>query len=67
MQMALCIVLNYACFLYFVRYRPYSFKYKKRRIRNYIAIFHEIALIVFEILMLILGILDAYVKNNSIK
>ena len=58
MQMSLCIILNIACLLYFSRARPYSFKFKRRRIRNYIAIFNEVALIVFEFLMLALAILD---------
>lgn len=40
MQMAMCIPLNVATLLYFIRARPFSFKYKKRRIRNYIAIYH---------------------------
>ena len=58
MQMSLCVILNTACLLYFSRARPYSFKFKKRRIRNYIAIFNEVALIAFEFLMMALAILD---------
>lgn len=56
-QMSLCIPLNVLCLLYFIKARPYSFKFKKRRFRNYIAIFNEATLIIFEILMLALGML----------
>lgn len=64
LQLSLCIALNVACLLYFSRARPFSFKYRKRRIRNYIAIFHEVALIGFELLMLALAILDRDLKTS---
>ena len=67
LQMSLCIVLNIACLLYFSRGRPYSFKFKKRRIRNYLAIFNEAALIFFELLMLILAIMDRDGKTAAEK
>ena len=65
--MSLCIVLNTACLLYFSRARPYSFKFKKRRIKNYIAIFNEVALIIFEFLMLVLAILNRDKVSNTEK
>ena len=64
LQMGLCIPLNVLCLLYFIRARPYSFKYKKRRFRNYIVIFNEVSLILFEFLMLALGILDRDKKSS---
>jgi hypothetical protein len=67
LQMALCIPLNVLCLLYFSRARPFSFKYRKRRVRNYIAIYHEVALIIFEILMLVLGIMDRDLSSSSSK
>lgn len=63
LQMSLCIPLNVACLLYFSRARPFSFKFNKRKIRNYVAIFHEVALIFFELLMLVLGIMDRDLKT----
>ena len=62
--MSLCIALNVASLLYFSRARPFSFKYRKRKIRNYIAIFHEVALIIFELLLLALAILDRDLKSS---
>lgn len=44
-QMVLAIALNFLALLYFIRARPYSFKYHKYRIKNYLAIFHEASLI----------------------
>jgi hypothetical protein len=63
LQMSLCIALNVACLLYFSRARPFSFKYRKRKLRNYIAIFHEVSLIIFEFLLLSLGIMDRDMKT----
>ena len=40
LQMSLCIPINILSLLYFIKSRPYSFKFHKRRIRNYIAIFN---------------------------
>ena len=56
--MSLCIPLNVLFLLYLSKARPYSFKYKKKRFRNYIVIFNEGSLILFEFMMLVLGILD---------
>lgn len=58
LQMGLCLPVNVLCLMYFIKARPYSFKFRKRRLRNYIAIFHEAALLIFELLMLILGVYD---------
>lgn len=59
LQMGLAIPLNVLTLLYFCRARPYSFKFSKYRIKNYVAIYHEVALIIFEFLMLTLGIKDS--------
>ena len=58
LQMGLAIPLNVLTLLYFIRARPYSFKFRKYRIKNYLVIYHEVALILFEFLMLTLGIKD---------
>jgi len=59
LQMGLCIPLNVLALLYFCKARPYSFKFKRYRIKNYIVIYHEVCLIIFEFLMLTLGIKDS--------
>ena len=46
-QMGLAIPLNTLFLLYIIKSRPYSFKFKKKRFRNYIAIFNEVSLIIF--------------------
>ena len=51
LALGLCIPLNVLFLLYLSRARPYSFKYKKRRFRNYLAIFNEVSLILFEFLI----------------
>ena len=58
LQMSLCIPLNVLCLYYFSKARPYSFKFKKRRLRNYLVIFNEVSLILFEFMLLVLGMLD---------
>lgn len=58
LALGLCIPLNVLFLLYLSRARPYSFKYKKKRFRNYIAIFNEVSLLMFEFLMVALAILD---------
>jgi hypothetical protein len=55
-QMGLAIPLNVLTLLYFSRARPYSFKFQRYRIKNYVVIYHEVCLIIFEFLMLTLGI-----------
>jgi hypothetical protein len=40
LQMSLAIPLNVLALLYFSKSRPYTFKFKKYRIKNYIVIFH---------------------------
>lgn len=45
-QMVLALALNFLALLYFIRARPYSFKYHKYRIKNYLAIFHEASLMI---------------------
>lgn len=40
MQMGLAIPLNVLTLLYYCRARPYSFKFQKYRIKNYVVIFH---------------------------
>ena len=57
-QMGLAIPLNVLTLMYFCRARPYTFKFRKYRIKNYLVIYHEVALIIFEFLMLTLGIKD---------
>lgn len=57
--MGLAIPLNILTLLYFSRARPYTFKFKKYRIKNYIVIYHEVCLIIFEFLMLSLGVKDS--------
>lgn len=47
LQMGLAIPLNILTLLYFSRSRPYTFKFKKYRIKNYIVIYHEVCLIIF--------------------
>jgi len=47
MQMALAIPINFLALLYFSRAKPYSFKEKKYRIKNYIAIYHEACILIF--------------------
>ena len=61
--MSLCIPLNVLFLLYLSKARPYSFKFKKARLRNYIVIFNEASLIIFEFMMLVLGILDRDKKS----
>jgi Mn2+/Fe2+ NRAMP family transporter len=61
LQMSLCLPVNVITLLYFIKAKPYSFKQKNYRIKNYIAIYHEACLIIFELLMLGLGLLQ---KNN---
>jgi hypothetical protein len=61
-QMALAIPLNVLALMYFAKARPYSFKERKYRIKNYLAIFNEAGLIIFEGLMLGLGLLQ---KNGA--
>ncbi len=55
--MSLAIPLNFLTLLYFIRVKPYSFKYKNYRIKNYIAIYQEVCLLIFELLLLILGVM----------
>jgi hypothetical protein len=62
LQMGLAIPLNTLTLLYFIRARPYTFKFFKYRIKNYFAIFHEGCLILLEILMLVLGTMN---QNGS--
>lgn len=62
LQMGLCIPLNVLVLMYFSKARPYSFKFKHYRIKNYFAIFHEICIIILELLLLALGEKD---KNNA--
>lgn len=57
-QLGCSILLNFAVLLYFIRMRPYNFSFKNFRIKNYIAIYHEACLLLFEFLMLILVILQ---------
>lgn len=40
LQMGLCIPLNVLVLLYFCKARPYSFKFKRFRVKNYFAIYH---------------------------
>ncbi len=58
LQMSLCIPLNVLTLLYFCKGRPYTFKFRHYRIKNYVAIYHEACLIIFVLLMLILVIKD---------
>ena len=46
-QMGLAIPLNVLTLMYFCRARPYTFKFRKYRIKNYLVIYHEVALIIF--------------------
>jgi hypothetical protein len=62
LQMGLCIPLNILVLLYFCKARPYTFKFNHFRIKNYFAIFHEASIIIFELLLLILGMQD---QNNA--
>lgn len=62
LQMGLCLPLNILVLLYFCKAKPYTFKFKHLRIKNYFAIYHEACLIIFELFMLILGVKD---KNNA--
>lgn len=39
-QMAVVIPVNFLALLYYARARPYSFKFRKYKIKNYIAIYH---------------------------
>ena len=57
-QMALAIPLNVLALMYFAKARPYSFKERKYKIKNYIAIYNEACLVIFEGLMLGLGLLQ---------
>ena len=67
MQMAVAIPLNVLALLYFSKARPYSFKERKYRIKNYIAIYNEICLIIFESLMLGLGIMQKNLAASTAK
>jgi hypothetical protein len=58
--MGLALVLNTLTLFYFAKTRPYTFKFRKFRIKNYVVIYHEACLIIFELLMLIFG-----VKNSA--
>jgi len=53
--MGVCIVINLLVLLYLAKARPYSFKFKHLRIKNYFAIYHEVCYIGLEILLLIMG------------
>ena len=39
-QIAIALPVNFLALLYYARARPYSFKYRKYKIKNYIAIYH---------------------------
>lgn len=56
--MSLCLALNFLTLLYFCKARPYTFKFRRYRIKNYIAIYHEACLIILELLLLVFVIKD---------
>lgn len=58
LQLSLMIVLNVAVAFYIIKARPYRFKYRRLRIRNYIVIFNEVCLIGFEIGLLVFALMD---------
>lgn len=55
LQMGLAIPINILVLLYYIRARPYSFKVKHYRIKNYLMIINCICLIVLEMLLFGLG------------
>lgn len=57
LQMGIAIPFNILVLYYYSKARPFSFKFKKYRIRNYFAIYHQSCLIIFEMLMLALGLI----------
>jgi hypothetical protein len=57
-QVSLMIVVNIPVVLYLIKARPYRFKYRRLRIRNYMAIFNEVMLIGFEIGLLVFALMD---------
>ena len=58
LQLSLLIVVNVPVAFYLIKARPYRFKYRRLRIRNYIAIFNEVMLIGFEIGLLVFALMD---------
>jgi hypothetical protein len=58
LQMALCLALNALTLLYFCKARPYTFKFRRYRIKNYIAIYHEACLIILELLLFVFVVKD---------
>ena len=46
-QISLMIVVNTPVVFYFIKARPYRFKWRRLRFRNYISIFNEVVLIGF--------------------
>lgn len=47
LQMALAIPLNVLTLMYFSKAKPFTFKFKHLRIKNYFAIYHEVCIIIF--------------------
>lgn len=67
LQLSLMIVVNLPVTLYLIKARPYRFKYRRLRIRNYIAIFNEVVLIGFEIGLLVFALMDRDGASSTIK
>lgn len=57
-QIGLLIVVNVAVAMYVIKARPYRFKWRRMRVRNYLAIFNEVTIVGFEIGLLVFALMD---------